>query len=108
MPKICPDCGQYTVLFHECRPAEKSPVASLVPAQGSGAPLFDPRLLARCLMSKEDAAKFRQEARMDIVRDEETEARVVCYIHPDGRILIDAVRLPNTTVSERGHAASAD
>ena len=31
---------------------------------------------------------------MSVLRDEETDARVVCYLHPDGRILIDAVRLP--------------
>lgn len=31
---------------------------------------------------------------MEIVRDEATDARVVCYLHPDGRILIDAARLP--------------
>lgn len=75
------------------------PAETLALAIGSGASLFDRRLLARCLMSKKDAKRFRLEARMDIVRDEVTDARVVCYIHPDGRILIDAVRLPNAKVS---------
>lgn len=56
-------------------------------------------------MSNEDAARFRLEASMGIVRDEETDIRVVCYVHPDGRILIDAVRLQNDQESgTQGHA----
>lgn len=56
---------------------------------------FEPRLLTRCLMSEKDAESFRQKSQMHIVRDEATDARVVCYIHPDGRFLIDAVHLSN-------------
>lgn len=56
--------------------------------------LFDPVLLHRCRMSEADAAQFRDEARQSIHLDEETQARVVCYVHPDGRVLIDAVRIP--------------
>jgi len=54
MPKTCPDCGQYTVLYHDRRPAEKRPVASLVPATGSDAVVWTDEELkafagAKCL-----------------------------------------------------------
>lgn len=60
--------------------------------EASGA-LFDSRLLSRALLSNKAAARFRDESRQAIRIDQETDARVVCYIHPDGRILIDAVRI---------------
>lgn len=57
------------------------------------APLFDAGLIARAVLSDADAAKFRAESRQSIITDEETQARVVFYVHPNGAILMDAVRL---------------
>jgi len=61
----------------------------------SAARLFDPRLLDRCLMSKEAAAVFRDEAMRCVRHDELTGAQVVAYLHPDGRVLIDSISPPN-------------
>ncbi len=57
-------------------------------------PMFDIVVLARSRMTEAGAKRFRDESRQSIVLDDETGARVVTYIHPSGRILIDAVRLP--------------
>lgn len=50
-------------------------------------------VLARAEMSPEDAEAFRREATMGTMRDCQTAASVVYYIHPDGRVLIDAIRV---------------
>lgn len=39
----------------------------------------------------------KTEASQRIIVDPETDARVVCYVHTDGRVLIDAVRIPQPT-----------
>ena len=57
-------------------------------------PLFDPRLIAQCVLTDRERRKFMLRSRQRIFRDQETGARVVCEVHEDGRILIDAVRLP--------------
>ena len=56
--------------------------------------MFDPDILSRAVMDDETAEKFRRESKQVILRDPITEARVVCYRHPDGRVLLDAIRLP--------------
>ena len=56
--------------------------------------MFDRTLLDRCIMSDEAAARFRAEARLCVRKAPDTGARVVAYVHPDGRVLIDAVRIP--------------
>lgn len=58
---------------------------------------FNQRLLSRATMSEPDAAAFREQAQQRVLLDEETGARVVCYVHPDGRILMDAIRLLGPT-----------
>jgi hypothetical protein len=60
-----------------------------------GNAMFDPDILSRAVMDDETAEKFRRESKQVILRDPITEARVVCYRHPDGRVLVDAIRLPN-------------
>ena len=56
--------------------------------------LFDPVLLDRCVMSLAEVIRFREEARMCVRKDDESGVHVVAYVHPDGRVLIDAVRPP--------------
>lgn len=57
-------------------------------------PVFDRDLLTRSILNEKAAEIFRAESKQVILRDPETDARVVCYQHPDGRVLLDAVRLP--------------
>ena len=88
--------NQMKKLLGEFRPPQIESVETapaLAPATGS-ASFLDPVLLDRCRLSDEDAKQFRNEARLCCRRDEATGAIIVCYVHPDGRILIDAIRLP--------------
>ncbi len=54
---------------------------------------FQSNLLDRCRLTDEEAKRFKDQANQECQRDESTGAVVVCYVHPDGRILIDAVRV---------------
>ena len=57
-------------------------------------PLFNPTLLTRATMLPASADRFRSESEKRILKDPETNARVVFYIHPSGRILLDAIQFP--------------
>lgn len=57
-------------------------------------PVFDRDILTRSILNEKAAEIFRAESTQVILRDEITDARVVCYRHPDGRVLLDAVRMP--------------
>jgi hypothetical protein len=80
--KYCLDCGE--------RVAERPSDATAC----SPRPVFDRDLLTRSILNEKAAEIFRAESKQVILRDPETDARVVCYQHPDGRVLLDAVRLP--------------
>lgn len=57
-------------------------------------PIFDRDILTRSIFNEKSAEIFRSKSKQIVLRDHETDARVVCYLHPDGRLLLDAVRLP--------------
>ena len=75
---------------------------SLAPTEGqssglsvpSGSRFFPVELINRCLLPEDEATTFREESRMEILRDPDTESRIVFFVHPDGRILMDAIRQP--------------
>jgi hypothetical protein len=56
--------------------------------------VFDGDLLTRSRLNEKAAEKFRSESKQVILRDSESDAMVICYQHPDGRVLLDAVRFP--------------
>ncbi len=45
--------------------------------------------LARCLMSDEESARFKATATRRECIDEDQLWRIVCYVAPDGAILVD-------------------
>ena len=55
--------------------------------------MFNTEILSLAIICDTDAEKFRNESTQVILRDPETEARVVCYRHLDGRILVDKIHL---------------
>lgn len=57
--------------------------------------LFDYRLLDRYILSDAEASTFRAEAKKCVRYDEATGTKIVCYLHPDGRVFIDSIILPN-------------
>ena len=63
----------------------------------SASSVFSPELLSRATMPAAECDKFRDEAKMVVLRDPLTDARAVCYQHPDGRVLLDAIRLPQNS-----------
>jgi hypothetical protein len=56
--------------------------------------VFDLDILTRSVLNEKAAEILRAESKQVILRDDITDARVVCYQHPDGRVLFDAVLLP--------------
>lgn len=52
-------------------------------------------------MDDDAAEKFRRESKQTLLRDPETQAVVECYRHPDGRVLIAAIRLPENSTSTK-------
>jgi hypothetical protein len=45
-------------------------------------------------MTAEEITQFRRASVVRVVVDPVTKERVICHVHPDGRVLVDAVRLP--------------
>ena len=76
-----------------CR-CERKADGPLDAADCSASSLFDVDMLKRAIMDDDAAEKFRRESKQTLLRDPETQAVVECYRHPDGRVLIASIRLP--------------
>lgn len=61
--------------------------------------LFSSALMSRCLMPPWEAAEFKIHAERHVFIDRGNGAKVICYQHHDGRILVDEIILPKKAKS---------
>jgi hypothetical protein len=84
-------------------PEAKQPAsAGCHPTTCSPSSFFPVDMLKRAIMADDAAEKFRRESKQTLLRDPETQAVVEYYQHPDGRVLIASIRIPeNAEVRDR-------
>jgi hypothetical protein len=81
--------------------SQHPPASVPTPTDHYDSAMFSSAMLARCVLTEAQRKSFIQQSAMSIVNDEETGAQVVAYRHPNGKVLIDEIRLPG----ERENAA---
>jgi hypothetical protein len=70
-----------------------TPAATAQEANGS---MFPIRVVARSIATAKETSRMKRDGRMVIINDpDNTGAQVVCYLMPDGHVLLDEIRLPS-------------